>query len=127
MDEDCRNWIALVGVAATFVGFVAGHRLNLFRDRRVEFNAFVAPIHKMAFDDIRSPNAMTGISVYTVDRLIAFQPWHRRRACRRAIEHYERAKRDGTGQEPQYGTAIITKPEPIRAAARTFLKFVEPR
>ena len=121
------DWGTGAALIVMLLAIIANHQLTLHRERRNDFNEIAAPIREFVARDCSKPNIMTGVRDYDFDRLITVQHWWRRRACREAVERYQRSKRDSIAADPQYGSAYCADPESVKAAAETLLPFTDPR
>jgi|GEM_PF-5139126 len=83
---------------ATIVGGIPiaflGHRLSLYRQRRLEYNAVTETIRPILYAEYRSlPFATDGLNVAQLAKLESVQiGWLRRIRCRRAAQDYKAKK-----------------------------------
>lgn len=115
-----------VALVATFVGPFLTHRLHLAREDRAKFNEAAAIVRKDATRDLSRPGHWLDSTPDDFDALVRLSPFWRRRACRRAVDEYRRAKKETMGQDA-IGGVICTDPPRVIAAATALLRYTRPQ
>jgi hypothetical protein len=81
------------GIIGGLVGGFLAHRLNLWRDKRKEFNEIAQPIRELLLQkrNAYSPNTL-GLTAVKADQLEAVLPWWRRHDFHSTFNAYKRYK-----------------------------------
>lgn len=118
------------GLITFVVGLVVGHKTNLSREKRKEWNELTAEQYRSLRIQVESQGKAGGLSGNDFHLIELYMGWFTRRRFRAALERYKRAasKARGpyqveTGSVPVYEEAL---PELVEAAT-VLLKFFRPR
>lgn len=90
----------LINLLSFFFGFLAGHRLEVARERRREFNAAVTPLRDYVLNEMNQPYSLLSRhpTVIQVDAFECCLPWYWRSGFRRAWNAQLRERQQGGGE-----------------------------
>jgi hypothetical protein len=118
---------SLINLLCFLSGLLLGHRLNLLRDRRKEFNDLAGPLRERLLAERAPPIPMrSSLSAAGIDALqFRLFPWHRR-GFLRCTERYHQAQQAQQTRDT-LGGASYREPKAISATIDALLRYVEPR
>jgi hypothetical protein len=100
-----RDNAVLVNLATFFAGLLLGHRFNVFRDKRIEYNAAISPVREMLLKDRDYPSPMDKYpSIVDIDRIEPYLWRRQRRALGAALDQYAACRKEQLRQNPDTGS-----------------------